>query len=482
MDHMISQKIDRGNLNIFLASVFFCVLAYGFALSNHTISIDVDVMDNFLHTIDLGRWGHAFLKKFVFHEPWVPFFSLAFSLICLSASSVVISKYLQLSQINSLIFSVLFVTFPQIAYQLQFSNQAETVGLALLACCYSVLLYSQGGKGKKIAFVLINIFVISIYQSFTFLPITLVALSHLKRSNDGNGTLRGWLIDSFIVSMLTVVSVGIYFLISKQIKAYYHINDVSYFAALISWGKLGFIEAIVGVYKFILYQCYIATWYGFNLYFLSAVAVTLIIARSIRKGVSHFTASAILSIVVILSPFILNILIGTGTPARTLSQLPLVFAATIAIALQNVRKDSFKMLVAIAIALSSCAYINILFYADKISDDQTHSLSEMIMNDMYRTNPDTARKETPVYFSGKLNLRNPWKPEGADEFGISFYERGESDRIGNYIRNTGLANILQVGKYSVSNPQKEALKGMPAWPKNGYIKDVDGAILVKLSD
>ncbi|WP_336792065.1 glucosyltransferase domain-containing protein [Pantoea anthophila] len=463
-------------------SLFFCIIAYGFSLSNHTISIDVDVMDNYLHTIDLGRWGHAILKRFVFHEPWIPFFSLAFSLICLSASSAIVSSYLQLSKINSLIFSALFVTFPQMAYQLQFSNQAETVGLALLACCYSVLLYSRQGIKTKIAFILINIFVISIYQSFTFLPVTLIALYHLKKANDGNGTLRSWFLDSVIVSVLTVIAVSVYFLISKQIKAYYHINDVSYFSALISWGKIGFIEAIIGVYKFILYQCYIATWYGFNLYFLSAVAIAAIAIRSMRNGANHFLTTIILSIVVILSPFILNILIGAGTPARTLSQLPLVFAATIAIAMQNVRKESFKVLVTIAIALSSCAYINILFYSDKVSDEQTHSLSEMIMNDMYRTYPDTARRETPVYFYGKLSLRNPWKPSGADEFGISFYERGESDRIGNYIRNTGLANILQVGKYDVNNEQKEAIKIMPEWPTPGYIKEVDGKVLIKMSN
>ncbi|MGD9425258.1 glucosyltransferase domain-containing protein [Pantoea sp. NSTU24] len=480
---MIKENLNYdARILTFASSLFFCLIAYGFSLSNHTISIDVDVMDNYLHTIDLGRWGHAVLKKYVFHEPWIPFFSLAFSLLCLSICSVVIVKYLQLSRTESFLFSALFVTFPQMAYQLQFSNQAETVGLALLACCYSLIVYSSGTYKSKITFIIINVLVISIYQSFVFLPITLIALFHLKKMADCHGSLKKWLYDSFSVSLLTIISVAIYFCISKLFKSHYHINDVSYFSALIAWGKIDFFDAVIGVYKFILYQCYLITWYGFNLYFLTAIAIVAIVVSSAKKDIRFLLPSIILSCIAILSPFILNILIGAGTPARTLSQIPLVFAAILVIGMQAIKKDFIKYFIAITIALSNCAYVNILFYSDKISEDQTYSISSSIINTMYRTYPETAIKETPVYFSGKINLKNPWKPERADEFGISFYERGESDRIGNYIRNTGLANILQVGKYSVSNAQKEALQTMPSWPQDGYIKEIDGKILVKLSN
>lgn len=474
-------KYDAGFLT-FITSLFFCLLAYGYSLSNHTISIDVDVMDNYLHTIDLGRWGHAILKRYVFHEPWVPFFSLAFSLLCLSFSSVMITKFLQFSKTDGLVFSALFVTFPQMAYQLQFSNQAETVGLALLACCYSLIIYSSDVKYGKLIFIFLNVIVISIYQSFVFLPITLVAIFHLKKIVDAHGSLKAWVYDSLGISFLTIISVVIYFIISKLFKAHYHINDVSYFSALIAWGKIGSIDAVIGVYKFIIYQCYLVTWYGFNLYFLTAISVVAIIISSLRNGMQFLSASIILSCIVILSPFILNILIGAGTPARTLSQIPLVFAATLAIAMQAIKKDTLKYVIAIAISLTNCAYVSILFYSDKISEEQNYSISSSIINDMYHTYPATANKETPVYFSGKLSLKNPWKPEGADEFGISFYERGESDRIGNYIRNTGMADILQVGKYSVNDIQKEALKAMPSWPQSGYITEIEGKILVKLSD
>ncbi|AOE38469.1 hypothetical protein BEE12_00345 [Pantoea agglomerans] len=474
-------KYDAGFLT-FITSLFFCFLAYGYSLSNHTISIDVDVMDNYIHTIDLGRWGHAILKRYVFHEPWVPFFSLAFSLLCLSFSSVVITEFLQFSKTNGLIFSALFVTFPQMAYQLQFTNQAETVGLALLACCYSLKVYSSDLKYRKLIFILLNVLVVSIYQSFVFLPVTLLAIFHLKKMADGHGSLKDWIYNSLNISSLTIISVVIYFIISKLFKSHYHINDVSYFSALIAWGRIGFIDAVIGVYKFILYQCYLVTWYGFKLYFLTAISVVAIILYSSRNGMRFLSGSIILSCVVILSPFILNILIGAGTPARTLSQIPMVFSATLVIAMQTIKKDTVKYAIVAVISLSNCAYVNILFYSDMISEEQNYSISSSIINDMHHTYPATANKETPIYFSGTLTLKNPWKQAGADDFGISFYERGESDRIGNYIRNTGMADILQVGKYSISDTQKETLKAMPSWPQTGYIKEIEGKILVKLSN
>jgi hypothetical protein len=466
----------------FLIALVCSALAYGFELSNHTISIDVDVMDNYLHTIDLGRWGHAILKRFVFHEPWVPFFSLVFSLICISAASVASSIYLKLTKEESIIFSSLFVTFPQMAYQLQFSNQAETVGLALLLSVYSMIFFDNGSRSGKAIFILLNIFVISIYQSFVFLPITLLSINHLKLSLTEKSGWKSWICNSIILSLLSVVSVTIYLIISKQVKSYYHINDVSYFAALIAWGKMSAIDAIIGVYKFILYNCYLVTWYGFNLYFLTAISIVVVVLSSLKFGIKKAAFTLFLSIIVLLCPFILNILIGAGTPARTLSQMPIVFAATVTMGVMWFSNKTLRLISTLIIAISSCAYVNMLFYSDKVAEDQTKYLSQQLMTDIYHSYPEKMQYETPVYFSGRIKIQNPWRQNGSDEFGISFLERGESDRVGNYIRNTGMANIIQVGKYSISNEQKLALRTMPSWPSSGSIKDVAGTVLVKLSN
>ena len=480
---MNNININKTNYAIpFLFALTSCIIAYGFELVNHTISIDVDVMDNYLHTIDLGRWGHALLKKYIFHEPWVPFFSIAFSLMTVSASSLVASIYLKLNLEESIVFSVLFVTFPQMAYQLQFSNQAETVGLALLFCMYSMIFFHKNGLVGKLLFVLINVFVISIYQSLVFLPVTLVSLYSFKRISEGEFKLGGWFKESVMISLLTIISVIIYFVISKQLKSHYQITDVSYFSQLIAWNKMGVADAIISVFKFILYNCYTVTWYGFEFYFLTLGSVLLVTTTSIKFGARALLISLFISFIVILSPFILNILIGSGTPARTLSQMPMVFALTVSAGLMKIKLKPVKIAIILYIALSSCAYINILFYSDKIAEDQTKFLSQQIIFDIYHIYPEKIQSDIPIYFYGKIKVNNPWRQNRADEFGISFYERGESDRIGNYIRNTGIANIIQVSKHSISSKHKRELTSMPSWPATGSIKDVSGTILVKLSD
>lgn len=472
----------KDSILVFIFTLACCLFAYGFALSNHTISIDVDGMDNFIHTINLGRWAHALLKVYVLHEPWVPFFSLAFSIICISASAVLISSHLKMTLNESLMFSCLFATFPQFAYQLQFTNQSDSFGIGLLLCTYSTVRFSYGGFLNYIFFFLINVFVISIYQSFALLPATLIAVFYLYKAASGNCELKKWFISSVLISLLTIVSAIGSIVISKFVKQHYGITDVSYFASMISWGNSDFKDAISGLWGFIYYNCFTQTWYGLNFYILTIISTIAIIIASIKRGIICFYTTVVLSLVVIISPFILNILIGSGTPARTLNQMPLVFGITIMLGLRLIKRKAISNAIVAIILLSSFGYINLLFYSDKVADDQTRMISEQIMSDVYHHYPELINKDTPLYMSGRINIKNLWKQYASDDFGISFYERGVSIRTVSYIENRGIANVTPVDERDLNDNQKNNITSLKKWPAEDSIKVVDGMILVRLPD
>ncbi|WP_146001302.1 hypothetical protein [Pantoea endophytica] len=77
-----------------LVSLTSYVIMYGFELTHFTFSVDEDFYDNFYHTIELGRWGHAFLREFLLPEPYVAFFTMAISLIIVSIATSLAAIYL----------------------------------------------------------------------------------------------------------------------------------------------------------------------------------------------------------------------------------------------------------------------------------------------------------------------------------------------------------------------------------------------------
>src|SRR5471030_2875877 len=80
----------------FITALVISLCVYGFELTHFALSIDEEFNDNILHTISMGRWGHAFLKSTIFSEPFIPFYTTLISLFFISISSAVIAGAMKL--------------------------------------------------------------------------------------------------------------------------------------------------------------------------------------------------------------------------------------------------------------------------------------------------------------------------------------------------------------------------------------------------
>jgi len=125
----------------FITATLCSLLVYWYELSNFTLSIDEEFPDNFEQTVMMGRWAHALLKLWILPEPYVPFFSLMLGLIFLSLSCSVSVTILELSATEAALFSVLYIALPQFAYQAEFSNQVDTVGISTFLSALSLLAF-----------------------------------------------------------------------------------------------------------------------------------------------------------------------------------------------------------------------------------------------------------------------------------------------------------------------------------------------------
>src|SRR4051812_16354310 len=110
MDFGIAAK----NVKLLLFSIFACLLAYGFGLTNYSLSVDSElpVLPSF--SMDLGRWGTNLVRYQIF-EGHTPYFTLLLGLILLSFTAVELSKLFRLNTVQSYLFCALFLTFPQLS-------------------------------------------------------------------------------------------------------------------------------------------------------------------------------------------------------------------------------------------------------------------------------------------------------------------------------------------------------------------------------
>lgn len=465
----------------FLAAILSCFVVYGFELSHFTLSIDEDTTDNFLHTIDLGRWGHAFLKEYLFPEPWVPFSSLLFALICVSASAAICSVSMKLSKSGSVIFAILFISIPQLAYQFEFSNQDETFGIAILLSSASSLLLNNTNKTKFIIFVLLNFLALSIYQSLILFSATLMTLCYLKEYINGKLSFKSWIIKSSVISAGLVLSLGFYLIATKFIKQHYGVTSPSYFTSIIMWGQLGLHGGILNSFSFIYERSGPYPLHGLGMYKLTYLYSAMVLILTAKKNPSRLPLSMLLVSLCLLLPFAINIAIAAGTPGRTLTQIPLVFAGITVIFFEEIRLHALKYFYCLCILLIGGTASSQLFYSDYVASNMDKEISSRILSDIFSKYPDFNEQKNRVGFYGSLHTQNPWKKFNADDFGVTFFERGSGQRVINMININGISKIQSIPEDQINKKYYERIEKMKSWPDTGGIEKVGDDIIVKIS-
>ncbi|QCR35423.1 glucosyltransferase domain-containing protein [Nissabacter sp. SGAir0207] len=474
------NKLDRATWYTFFAAILSYILVYGFELTHFTLSIDEENTDNVMATLTTGRWGHALLREFIFPEPYAPFFTLALALILMSFASVVICRYLRLDTLHAIFFSVLIAALPQLAYQFEFQNQAETVALAILSCAASMHFAGKGGIKNAAAFVALTIVTLSVYQSLFLIGASLICIRMAFDFYRNEITPKACFKQIALYIVLVGVSLVFNSLITKFLIALYHTSASSYLSAMIGWGKHDTHTIVHEVLYLIANYFSAPAPYGLRMFSVTLLAFVIIILASFWSGRRAFYIT-LFSLAALASPFILNVLLGSYLPPRTMTQLPAVFAGLITLAIMALRSKTLGIAVCAILLACGSAASNQLFYSDYMARASDEHAAKMMLDTIYQKYPQFDIDKNPVFFYGAYEPKNIWKLPRADTFGASFFrwDGGNNNRIYNYFKISNIADFLRPSPEQVDRAIADGTD-MASWPNRNAVAMKQGVVIVKI--
>lgn len=474
----IRKNLSSTFLISFITSLLVLLIVYGFELTHFSLSIDEEFTNNIAHTISMGRWGHALLKLTIFPEPFIPFYTEVLSLVILALSCSFISHTLGLDPQKCIFFSILYSSLPQFAYQLEFSNQSDTLATAVLLSSYStyLILKEKGVLLNFITPIIALTFSISIYQSIIFLPVSIIT-SYICYAVVIKKIKLNFKSVIFKPVLIMAISTATYSLLTKIIQWYIGKSSESYFLNMIGWIHQPANETIKSVLTFTAEYFSFNAPYGLSIYAISLLILLVAFSSQIKSRLLFLISATAM----VLSPFLMNAVIGGFLPPRAMNCLAISFAASGVIVFSLYPEKKILWAVPVIVLIYGTASSSKLFYTDYLSYNQDYNISSFIANDIYRYVDTPPDRPVRVYFYGALNIDSVDKPLNHDMFGSSFlnWDAGNSARISAFMNATAIAKIIPASFDEVKSETKK-IDSAPLWPNKESVFKVNNVVVVKL--
>lgn len=475
-----SKELTSKYSYCFFAALCSYIFVYGFELTHFTLSIDEEFKDNFLQTLMLGRWGHAFLRMYILPEPYVPFFTTMLTIVFLSLAALLSAIFLKLERTQSVAFVVMLAALPQLAYQMEFSNQSDTVAISLMLSTASLIAMRVGGFKGWSTFVILTVMSLSIYQSIFLYAASLLCVRMTLDSVRGEISIGKIFKTISLYSLATLLALMINLAISKGLASAFHFSSSSYLEGMIGWGHKEIIDVITTLYLFVKQYTTFTNYTGLNSFPFTVFWVFIVIASSIAFKLKLPTI-IFCCIITFLSAFSLNLVLGAWLPPRAMAQIPVVFAGLFSVAMVASRVKYAPLVISLAFLAAGSASSNSLFYSDYMAIKSDEQMGREILSTIYSKYPEFDMSSNPVFFYGSHVPFNSWRIPTADVFGSSFFEwdGGNNSRIYAYLSIANIANFAHPNAQQVSDSIKKA-SDMPAWPNRGSVYMDNGVVIVKV--
>ena len=475
----IHNKIAEYKYCFLVALCSYCIV-YGFELTHFTLSIDEEFKDNFLQTLMLGRWGHALLREYILPEPYVPFFTTMLSIVFLSFAALLSSIFLKLERMQSIAFVVMLAALPQFAYQMEFSNQSDTVAISLVLSSASLIAMSAGGIKGWSTFVILTIMSLSIYQSIFLYAASLLCVRMTLDSINGETSIGKILKTISLYSIATLLALMINSGISNGLAEAFNAPSSSYLDGMIGWGHKDTIDVITTLYLFIKQYTTFTNYTVLNSFPFTLAWVAIIVTSSI---IFRLRLSSIIfcCVITFFSAFSLNLVLGAWLPPRAMAQVPVVFAGLFSVAMVSSRAKYTPLVISLVFLAAGSASSNSLFYSDYMARKADEQMGREIVSTIYNKYPEFDISRNPVFFYGSHVPFNSWRIATADVFGSSFFEwdGGNNRRIYAYLSNASIASFSHPDANQVTESIKVAAS-MPVWPNRGAVSMQNGVVIVKI--
>lgn len=473
---------------LFLITFSLAILAYGFALTNFTVSIDNEapIFPDF--GLSFGRWGQNLIRYHLF-AGFLHYFSLLLSLLLFSISAVRLNNLFKFNGFTSYFFCGLFVTFPQLSYQLVFSIMADVAGIGFLLSVISVELFIKGVQAnslprKIVLFTTVSLvlmFTLSIYQALILVPITIYIILFFLKTFEDTFKLISEIKKTLLFAGFVVFSVVLYYISVKIICP--PIEKSEYLSSFVSGNSENVFSNFVTLCKNHLKG---SAYYGEKLYLLIPL-LFIILLPNLFVNKKHFIYRILIFFFLIVSPFLISFFITNGYhPPRLYLTSNLIFAFGISLFVDRFRISSYNIVKTsvVLIIIVNIYFITNLFYSvNKIykHDKKIAEKIDFMIQDKY---PNFNASEKTVYFYGYFNFdyHQRFRLENSEIFGGSFFswDNGNNYRIINFIKEADVADYKMLESKEKLSIIKDSITNMKVWPDYDSVKMIDNVVVVKL--
>lgn len=480
----MKTKTRNKLLLLYVFSIFVAFVAYGFSLTNFSLTVDSESPIYPHSSLELGRWGTNLVRYHLMGGLY-PYFTLLFGLVFLALTSVEITKILKIKGIYSYIFILLFLSFPQHAYQLVFTMQADAIPLGYFLGSLSVHFYIKNKVSnlEKILYTVLSILLlvctIAIYQALIFIPFVLYLLYFFVQINNVESNLNAEFKKGLGYALIFAISVILYLISVKLICP-----DVSNYLGDYASGNLG--NPFIAFYNLLIDNIYGNFYYGEKPFLIATFCVVLCIIKFV-KDKKNAWLKILLFLSLLIIPFAMSFFIRNGyNPPRIYVSSTLVYAFIIVFVLQYIPKKHYKTVAFITVSLFlwNVFYITNLFYSQNKIFKHDLVLAENIKDkiDQFEDfNPDSDY----VYFYGVLPESHHIKLAlpNSEIFAGSIFRWGNGDnwRLINFFRFNDIAYYRFMDDETSYNKVKDNFSAMSVYPQKGSIQKFGNVVVVKFS-
>lgn len=503
----------KGSKLLILILSLFIFFAYGFPLTQFTLSIDEENAmfseDDYAISVwsEQGRYGIS-LIKYLFNTIHGNSLTNTFlALIFLLATALIwaynfniVRKVNKKWDTGALIFTLVFLTFPAYAENIGFSMMSFEFGFGWIAIALSGLFLTRWVLFQKsiyyaIAAILLNIFAISIYQSFIGVLISfivMVTLLHvIARDTEGK---RFSLSELFKIMLKYAVIFGLSVIVYKIIEYIFllFLPPSAYITSFYHWGYYSpdvIIKDLLNYFGRVLSGKMIyGSWVIIPTMFVLLIALIINVYQSVKQKSKKrpFASISILIVLLAISPFVMPILLGTPLLIRVNLAISIFVACTwlyVYEMLKN-KKSVYRAALVVFIlyvGFSQSWSISRLFYGDYNRYQEDVAMAQQVNFRIQELRKDENSQE-PIVFLGNYKPVDRVNIIKQEVIGYSFFEWDNINynRMINFMHSLGYKYVIptqQQRELAIRNSTK-----MPAWPLKGSVALKDGLIMVNLSE
>lgn len=516
----IKKYLRENVLSISIIAV--CVLiTYGIEMFSKSISFDTNIMISnpgyiYDQWYQLGRFG-LIPSKMLFCTHW---FNRGSATILTAVAQLIFgitwSYLFYASKSDSAkkntfgwVFPVVFLSSPILAEQLGFELQSFEVMLGMIFCGLSLIFLLKAIMQNRYWFYAFGIFMaflsFGIYQSLVPLFIAGACACFIllwdrysaRRDEFEYKTPFFWTIVLKFAGSFAV-AFALYNIANRILVKTLNIGQISYLEDKIRWRKEPIDTCLHNIYVSVKDIVFGTDIISQPIYLNRALAVLIpvfiiIIAIQIRKKHKDFYLMALASILLLMSPFLMNIYLGNQADVRSLIGVPFLAAFLADYILSRTPQKLKYARVAVTVfalylALSQSQISARLYYTADVAYEQAVAVATQVSDRIGRLDIPNAEQGIEVATIGACKVPGNNDTYGDDEVDVMprtpisiAHSSYQGTQVFQYFMDNLGYNYLAPSPEEIILAEQES-KDMPVWPASGSVQYRNGVVIVKFED